>query len=638
MTYLYQHETEWVMPDSFPDLSDALLIAIDLETYDPGLNETGAGWATGNGYVIGIAVAVEGASWYFPIRHANGGNLDARMALRWLADVCSNPNCTYVFHNAMYDVGWLRREGIEIMGQIADTMVAAPLLDENRFSYSLNNLGFDYLNERKDERALREAAKEMGLNPKSEMYKLPAHFVGRYAEQDAALTLRLWIHLRGLIVAEEMSSIFDLEMRVLKVCLAMRARGVRVDLDKAERVKQKLHLQEASILERVRDETGVDVNVWAAASVAKVFDHLGIAYPRTPKSGAPSFTKNFLATHPHPLAKSIVKARELNKARTTFIDSITKHTINGRIHADIHQLRSDEGGTVTGRFSYSNPNLQQIPARDGEISPLIRGLFIPEEGCQWGSFDYSSQEPRIVVHYSQIMEMKGAGKLGASKFVEAYRGNPRTDFHQLAADIVGVPRKQAKTINLGLFYGMGVNKLGEQLGLDIESAKDLFKIYHEKVPFVRGLTDAVAHTANQRGVIRTLLGRRCRFGLWEPKTFGVHKGLPLEEARSTYGETTPLKRAYTYKALNRLIQGSAADQTKKAMVDLYEAGILPMIQIHDELALSVESKEQGQRIMEIMQNCVELHVPSVVDAELGPSWGEATMSLEDAFNSGENVP
>jgi DNA polymerase I-like protein with 3'-5' exonuclease and polymerase domains len=626
MTYHYQHETEWVMPDSFPDLSDALLIAIDLETYDPGLNETGAGWATGNGYIIGIAVAVEGASWYFPIRHANGGNLDARMALRWLADVCSNPNCTYVFHNAMYDVGWLRREGIEIVGTIADTMVAAPLLDENRFSYSLNNLGFDYLNERKDERALREAAKEMGLNPKSEMYKLPAHFVGRYAEQDAALTLRLWIHLRGLIVAEEMSSIFDLEMRVLKVCLAMRARGVRVNLDKAERVKHKLHLQEASLLERVRDETGVDVNVWAAASVAKVFDHLNIPYPRTPKSGAPSFTKNFLATHPHPLAKAIVKARELNKARTTFIDSITKHTINGRIHADIHQLRSDEGGTVTGRFSYSNPNLQQIPARDGEISPLIRGLFIPEEGCQWGSFDYSSQEPRIVVHYSQIMDLDGAGK-----FTTAYHEDPRTDFHQLAADIVGVPRKQAKTINLGLFYGMGVNKLGEQLGLDINAAKDLFKTYHDKVPFVRGLTEAVAKTADKRGVIRTLLGRRCRFGLWEPKTFGVHKGLPLEEARNTYGETTPLKRAYTYKALNRLIQGSAADQTKKAMVDLYEAGILPMIQIHDELALSVESKEQGQRIMEIMQNCVELHVPSVVDAELGPSWGEATLSLDDAF-------
>lgn len=626
MSFQYTHETEWVMPDSFPDLSDARLIAIDLETYDPGLKETGAGWATGKGHIIGIAVAVEGESWYFPIRHANGGNLDARMALRWLADVCSNPNCTYVFHNAMYDVGWLRREGVEIKGTIADTMVAAPLLDENRFSYALNNLGFDYLKERKDERALREAAKEMGLDPKAEMHKLPAHFVGRYAEQDAALTLRLWIHLRNLIVAEELSSIFDLEMRVLKVCLAMRARGVRVDLDKAEQVKRKLHLQEAAILERIRDETGVDVNVWAAASVAKVFYALNLDYPRTVKTGAPSFTKNYLATHDHPVAKAIVKARELNKARTTFIDSITKHTVNGRIHADIHQLRSDDGGTVTGRFSYSNPNLQQIPARDGEISPLIRGLFLPEEGTMWGSFDYSSQEPRIVVHYSQILKMGGA-----DKFVEAYQADPRTDFHQLAADIVGVPRKQAKTINLGLFYGMGVNKLGEQLGLDLPSAKDLFEIYHDKVPFVRALTDRVAKTANDRGVIRTLLGRRCRFGLWEPKTFGVHKGLPLEEARQTHGETTLLKRAYTYKALNRLIQGSAADQTKKAMVDLYEAGILPMIQIHDELAVPVESKEQGKQIMEIMQNCVELLVPSVVDAELGPSWGEATRSLDEAF-------
>jgi len=627
MTFQYTHETEWVMPDSFPDLSDARLIAIDLETYDPGLKETGAGWATDRGHIIGIAVAVEGESWYFPIRHANGGNLDARMAMRWLADVCSNPDCTYVFHNAMYDVGWMRAEGVEIAGTIADTMIAAPLLDENRFSYSLNNLGFDYLKERKDERALREAAKEMGLDPKAEMHKLPAHFVGRYAEQDAALTLRLWIHLRNLIVSEELSAIFDLEMRVLKVCLAMRARGVRVDLDKAEQVKKKLHLQEVSLLERIRDESGVDVNVWAAASVAKVFDALSLTYPRTAKTEAPSFTKNYLATHSHPIAKAIVKARELNKARTTFIDSITKHTINGRIHADIHQLRSDDGGTVTGRFSYSNPNLQQIPARDGEISPLIRGLFLPEEGCQWGSFDYSSQEPRIVVHYSQILSLGGA-----DSFVKAYRDDPRTDFHQLAADIVGVPRKQAKTINLGLFYGMGVNKLGEQLGLDIDAAKELFKTYHDKVPFVRDLTTRVSKTADHRGVIRTLLGRRCRFDLWEPTTFGVHKGLPKEEARQTYGDTTMLKRAYTYKALNRLIQGSAADQTKKAMVDLYEAGILPMIQIHDELAMSVESKEHGQRIMEIMQSGVDLLVPTVVDAELGPSWGEATKGLDEAFD------
>lgn len=626
MTFQYQHETEWVMPEVYPDLSGERLIAIDLETYDPDLKETGAGWATKKGHVIGIAVAVEGCAWYFPIRHANGGNLDARRTLGWLRSVCAMEDCTFVFHNAMYDIGWLKHEGVEIKGKIADTMVAAPLLDENRFSYSLNNLGYDYLKERKDERALRDAAKEMGLDPKSEMWKLPAHFVGRYAEQDAALTLRLWRHMHSLIVNDEMSAIFDLEMRVLKVCLAMRERGVRVDLEKADRVKARLQKEEEEILRRVQKETGCDVNVWAAASVAKVFDALNLTYPRTTKSDAPSFTKNFLATHDHPIAKAIVRARELNKARTTFIDSITKHTVNGRIHAEIHQLRSDDGGTVTGRFSYSSPNLQQIPARDNEISPLIRGLFLPEEGEKWGSFDYSSQEPRIVVHYASLLKMRGA-----DQFVEAYQTDPRSDFHQLAADIVGVPRKQAKTINLGLFYGMGVNKLGEQLGLDFESAKELFAVYHDKVPFVKELTSRVSSSADNRGVIRTLLGRRCRFDKWEPRTFGVHKAYSMEEARQVYGDTTLLKRAFTYKALNRLIQGSAADQTKKAMVDLFEAGITPMIQIHDELALSVSSREQADKIMDVMQNCVELAVPSVVDAELGPSWGEATQSLSEAF-------
>jgi DNA polymerase I-like protein with 3'-5' exonuclease and polymerase domains len=626
MTFQYQHETEWVMPEEYPDLSGERLIAIDLETFDPDLKETGAGWATKKGHVIGVAVAVEGNAWYFPIRHANGGNFDVRRTLAWVRDVCSDPHCTYVFHNAMYDIGWLRAEGVEVKGKIADTMVAAPLLDENRFSYSLNNLGRDYLKEQKDERALREAAQQMGLDPKSEMWKLPAHFVGRYAEQDAALTLRLWRHMNSLLADAELTSIFDLEMRVLKVCLAMRERGVRVDTEKADRVKDRLRREEEEVLLAVRKETGVDVNIWAAASVAKAFDALSLTYPRTPKSDAPSFTKNFLSTHAHPMAKAVVRARELNKARTTFIDSILKHTVNERIHADIHQLRSDDGGTVTGRFSYSNPNLQQIPSRDNEISPLIRGLFLPEEGEKWGSFDYSSQEPRIVVHYASFLKMKGA-----DKFVEAYQEDPRTDFHQLAADIVGVPRKQAKTINLGLFYGMGVNKLGEQLGLDFESAKDLFSIYHDKVPFVKELTSRVSTGADSRGVIRTLLGRRCRFDKWEPRAFGSNKAYSHDEARLVYGDTTLLKRAFTYKALNRLIQGSAADQTKKAMADLFDAGILPMIQIHDELALSVSSREQADTIMDVMQNCVELAVPSVVDAELGPSWGEAKLSLDEAF-------
>jgi DNA polymerase I-like protein with 3'-5' exonuclease and polymerase domains len=626
-TFQFVHETEWVMPDGYPNLSDEPILAIDLETWDPELKNLGAGWASRTGHVIGVAVASERGEWYFPIRHENGPNFDARRTLAWLRDVCSHEQRTFVFHNAMYDLGWLKAEGIEVKGRIVDTMVAAPLIDENRYSYSLNNLGIDYLKERKDERTLREAAASMGLDPKSEMHKLPAHFVGRYAEQDAGLTLRLWRHLEGILIADELTSIFNLEMRVLRVCLEMRMRGVRVDLDKADQVKTRLLAEENSLLKGIKDKTGVDVSIWAAASVAKVFDALNLEYPKTSKTEAPSFTKNFLATHPHEVARSIVRARELNKARTTFIDSITKHSVRGRIHADIHQLRGDDGGTVTGRFSYSSPNLQQIPSRDEEIGPLIRGLFIPEQGELWGSFDYSSQEPRIVVHYANILNMEGAGV-----FAEAYQNDARSDFHQIAADIVGVPRKQAKTINLGLFYGMGVNKLSEQLGLDLATGKALFREYHEKVPFVRELSDQVSRIANSRGNIRTILGRRCRFDKWEPATFGVHKALPHDDAVREYGPTVQLKRAFTYKALNRLIQGSAADQTKKAMVDLYEAGLLPMVQIHDELAVSVANPEQAHEIVRVMQDAVPLIVPSIVDAELGPSWGEAKLSISDAWS------
>ena len=615
---LLRTESEWCAPDSLPDLSGEPEIAIDLETYDPDLKTKGSGWPTGNGHIIGIAVASSrGEAWYFPIRHMSGGNMDPKRVMRWMKDLCSDPRKTYVFHNAMYDVGWLRAEGIEIKGRVIDTMVAAPLLDENRFSYSLNNLGKDYLQNRKDEKLLTVAAYEWGVDAKAEMYKLPPQYVGPYAEQDAALTLKLWDLFKGLLVKEEVSDIFELELRVLRAIIDMRSRGVRVDIDAAQKAQASLEREERALIKKIKDDYGHSPDIWAAASVAKVFDAAGLEYPKTGGTGAPSFTKQFLVGHEHVLPQMIVKARELNKARTTFIETIMKHQHKGRIHADIHQLRGDEGGTITGRFSYSNPNLQQIPSRDEVIGPLIRSLFLPEEGCQWGAFDYSSQEPRIVVHYASVAKMKGA-----DEFVSQYRENPRSDFHQIAADIVGVPRKQAKVINLGLFYGMGVTKLAGQLGLDLTVAKELFARYHEEVPFVKALSEFASERASKNGSIRTLLGRKCRYDKWEPASFGVHKPLPHREAFAEYG--AGIRRAFTYKALNSLIQGSAADQTKKALVDLADEGILPMIQIHDELALSLPDNATGRRAKEIMENCVTLRVPSIVDAEVGPSWGAAT--------------
>jgi len=610
---LFAPETEWVQPEELKDLSHYSEIAIDLETNDPELTTLGSGNVVGRGHIAGIAVAVEGWSGYYPIQHEQG-NMDKGLVMSWLKDVLKQENTTFIFHNAMYDVCWLRSYGLEIKGKIVDTMIAASLINENRLSYRLDSLAKEYCGLGKDEKILQAAAKEYGLDPKKDMWRLPAMYVGQYAERDAESTLKLWQRLQMELYAQELMDIFNLETRLFPCLVDMRFKGVRVDLDKADQIKKNLQNREAKIINRIKDLSGINVEIMAARSIAKAFDNLNLPYDRTEKSKEPSFTKNFLATHPHELPKLIAEAREINKAHSTFIDSITKHAVKGRIHADINQIRSDDGGTVTGRFSMSNPNLQQIPARHPELGPMIRSIFIPEENTKWGTFDYSQQEPRILVHYAKLQNLNGVDEI-----VDAYKQGD-ADFHQVVADMAGIERKQAKTINLGLMYGMGKNKLMAELGLMKDSAEKLIQQYHKRAPFVKALMDNVSRKANDRGKIRTLLGRACHFDLWQPVQFGVYKPLPLEQARKEYDE--PLKRAFTYKALNRLIQGSAADMTKKSMVSLYENGILPHIQIHDEVDISVESDKKAEEIIQIMESAIQLEVPNKVDYEKGNNWGD----------------
>jgi len=611
---LFTAQTEWIEPEEYPDLRSYDEIAVDLETKDPDLKTKGSGSVIGNGEVVGIAVAVPGRKYYFPIAHGSGPNMDRKKTLEWFKDTMST-DAVKIFHNAMYDVCWIRHMGISINGIIVDTMIAASLIDENRFQYSLNSLSWDYLGHGKNEAALNEEAKSRGLDPKADMWQLPAMYVGAYAEKDAELTLELWQMFKKEIVHQDIESIFNLETDLFPCLVDMRFKGVRVDGERAHTVKQQLIAEEENILQEIKKETGLDVQIMAARSVAKMFDKLSLPYDRTEKSKEPSFTKNFLQEHKHPLVQKIAKAREINKAHSTFIDSILKFEHKGRIHADINQIRSDQGGTVTGRFSYSNPNLQQLPARNKDLGPLIRSLFLPDEGHTWGCFDYSQQEPRLVVHYAALHNFPSVYDV-----VEEYKDNVDTDFHQTVADMAQIPRSQAKTINLGLFYGMGKTKLQAELGVSQEKAAELFEQYHAKVPFVKQLMNAASNRAQERGQIRTLLGRLCRFHLWEPNSFGMHKALSHEEALQEHGPG--IKRAMTYKALNKLIQGSAADMTKKAMLDLHKEGIVAHIQIHDELDLSVESPEHVKKIIEIMENAVTLAVPNKVDYESGETWGD----------------
>jgi len=614
-------DVEWNIPTEYPDLTGYKEVAVDLETKDPNLTTLGPGWARKDGHIIGIAVAAGEYKGYFPIRHQNGHNLDPRITMKWLKKQMSIPEMDVIMHNAVYDAGWMRAEGVEIKGRMIDTMITGALIDENRWSFGLDAMARDYAGIRKDEKMLKAAAKAWGIDPKSGMWQLPPMYVGAYAERDAEGTLKLWQALKPILDKESLWDIWHTENALLPCLLDMRSNGVRVDLDKVDINKKYIREKTNKLRHQIEKESGLEVDIWASASIAKMFDKLGLEYPRTEK-GAPSFNKAYLRSHPSDICQKLVKLREFDKADSTFIDSILRHEHNGRIHTELHSTRRDDGGTVTGRFSSSNPNLQQIPARDPEIKKLIRGLFIPEEGYKWGSFDYSSQEPRLLVHFaSSVGNIQGAEML--ADIVKQYNTSD-VDLHQITADLAGIGRKEAKAVNLGIMYGMGVAKLADQLGLDPDDAKVLMQKHRDTVPFVKALAEMASRRAATAGQIRTIGGRIGRFHLWEPTTFGAGKPLPHAEALKEYAGINGMgiRRAFTYKALNKLIQGSAADQTKKAMLDCYNEGYTPMLTVHDELCFNIDSPEQTARIKEIMETGVKLKIPSKIDVDIKDNWGE----------------
>ena len=630
---LFAAQTEWFPPDDFPDLSKYDEIAIDLETKDPDLKTKGSSSMRGQGDVVGIAIAVKDWSGYYPIAHESGPNMERKKVLGWFADVLKT-NADKIFHNAIYDMCWIHRLGFKVQGTIVDTMIMTSLVDENRFRYDLNSVAQHYTGMGKNESALQEAAKEWGIDPKAEMYKLPAMYVGEYAERDAEVTLALWQELKKEIEHQDLQSIVEIEQKVFPCIFDMKIKGVRVSESQVDQLDHQLKLSYDKYIKRINDDTGIYPEVWAAKSIELVCNKLGIDdFDRTEKTQKPSFTKNYLKNHKHPVLRAIASARELDKLKNTFLESIKNYVYNGRIHADIHQLKGDFGGTITGRLSYSKPNLQQLPNYTN-VGMGIRSIFMPEEGHRWGCFDYSQQEPRLVVHYA----LATLGTTGVASIADRYDEagkNPddldvqkAADFHSMVAKIADIPRGQAKTINLGLFYGMGKAKLQAQLGVTDQVARDLLATYHSKVPFVKQLIHHTMDRAQQRGWIRTILGRKCRFNMWEPATFGMHKPQTFEDASMEHGSRN-IKRAFTYKALNKLIQGSAADMTKQAMINLREAGITPMIQLHDELNVSYENEKEAVKIKEIMEQAVPLKVPNKVDFEDGECWGDIVNNQEE---------
>jgi DNA polymerase I-like protein with 3'-5' exonuclease and polymerase domains len=620
---LWKPESRWTAPQDFPDLSGAKLIAIDCETYDPNLLTNGPGGVRKDGRLIGISVAANtGFRGYFPIGHAGEGNLNRNRVLQW-AKATFETGIDKVGANILYDLEWLRTVGIEVKGNKYDIQVAEPLLDEERKEgYSLDILSKRYLGRGKDESLLNAAAQAYNINPKKEMYKLPAHYVGEYAEIDAVNTLEIFKKQLPLLEEQDLMGIFKLETDLIPLILDMRFKGVRIDINKAEKLNKRYKKEESRLLKYLREFAGFAVEPWSNQQLGVVCERNKIWFPQT-QAGNPSFTGDFLSTSKEMFLTSVSEYRKVNKMRRDFIDKVClKMNVNGRIHAQFHQLRKDSDGTRTGRFSSSNPNLQQIPARDEYWGPLIRSLFLPEKDNTWFRLDYNQQEPRMLVHYARLRAIKGS-----KEACEAYHEKD-ADFHTMVAEMAGIKRKIAKTINLGIMYGMGTFKLGQMLGLNYNDATILLEKYHEKVPFVKGLMHEASKAVTYRGEIKTLLGRKRHFNFWEPSDSRLkwpNKEMPLrkEDAEEIW-KGRPLKRAYTHKALNALIQGASADLTKKAMLDLYnELKIVPHLQVHDELDISHIDNPAIKWVTDIMENCVKLEVPLKVSVEKGKSWGEA---------------
>ena len=672
------------MPDDL-DLQDVDTVAIDIETYDPNLKTKGLGAIRKDGFITGVSVATGKDTVYFGLHHSDKTTSKEEEKEFWdqlNKKLLQNSNIIKVFHNAIYDVCWLRAvTGKMLKGRLVDTMVAASVIDENRFKYSLDALSKDYLNDSKYKYDLYEKAAIEGIkDPMSNMHRLSYGLVKLYAKQDVDLTLKLWNLFnkkldKTLYTKTENNkvytcrNIFELETRLFPCLVEMKFKGVRIDTQKLENLGKRLRRRRDNLLSIIKKHTGLKLQLWAATSIKQLLDNRKITkFEKTPKSGMPKLPKDFLKTHEDRFLRMVSKAREADKAVNTFIEGLKSYIYKGRIHADINQIKGDGGGTVTGRFSMSNPNLQQIPSK-GYIGKKMRELFIPEEGHTWGSFDYSQQEPRIVVHYAIKHGLSETEDL-KEKF-----DDDKADFHQVVADMAKISRKQAKTINLGLFYGMGKGKLQAELNLDKAQAKTLFDTYHKKVPFVKELSDNLIQFAAKNKLIFTLEDRFCRFDKyesvnkrwnndkrkfeeWDPEAIEIkqsdgkikYKGefitpklLTKEEAWTKFKllhnakskkkveDLTEEERksrfklyfspAFTYKALNRLVQGSAADMTKKAMVLLYEKGIVPHIQIHDELCVSIKDNETRNTVQKIMEIAIPLKVNNKVDFESGPNWG-----------------
>lgn len=643
-------KSDWKAPTHFPDLSPAKMIGIDVETYDPDITERGPGGVRRKGFITGYAVSVDGWKGYYPVRHS-GGNVPFEPVQRWLQDQLGRGHQPKVTAKGSYDREWLVTDGIHVAGIVYDIQIAECLLNEEQDSYTLDDIAFRHLGERKREEMLDEAAHWYKDKDKAKkiMHLLHAMHVGPYAENDPDITLRTFSVQEKLLKSQNLWNIFTMESELSMVVHLMRQQGVRIDLDGCEKLRKKYKSQEEEIYFNLQRKffKGRDLNLNSADDLAIVCESQSyFDYPRTAKTGKPSFVGDWmdLQDSKTPIGEffqGVSEYRTVEKLRRDFVEgSFTQSAYKGRIHAEFKQMRTEEGGTRSGRFACANPNLQQVPKRS-KFAKEIRTLFLPDLTHEWVKLDYSQQEYRIFVSLAMTMGLPGAMEAG-----QTYIDNPEADFHQAIADMTGLPRDDAKNWNFAAIYGAGVDKTAKMTKKTLEEAIKVNGQYHEKVPYAKQLAEDASNRASTRGWIKTIGGRILHFETYEPDIYlepmefnTCKKKWPKEKIIKRKNGYVPffvpmaidaaylrwpnlkLRRGQTHKSLNRYVQGSAADMTKIAMLLIYKLyGWVPLMQVHDELSYNGD-QTRALLIKAQMENAVKIKVPVVADCSMGPNWG-----------------
>ena len=653
-------QVDWDPPSSLPDLRQHKRIAMDLETKDDGLARgLGPGWALSAGHVCGMALAWNGGSLYAPVRHPDSECFSDENVGQWLKDHQA-AGVRFVYQNSSYDCGWSHKQwGVKVPERIDDTMCMANVIDTERSDFDLDALCAGWGIAGKDESILVEALAAYGWptavkERKKHLWRLPARYVGPYAEQDAVATLQLADLMDPEIDRQDVRQAYQLEMDLLPLVHEMRRRGIRVDLDAAERARTKFRKMREDALKELSDKIGQTISideVRQASWKERAFTDCKVKVERD-RWGKPHFESKVMKLNPHWLPQLVSKVIAAEDAAEKFVGTYILNFahyngVDTRLHATVNQFRSEDGGTRTFRVSYSDPPLQQMSARDPDFV-AIRDAFIAEKGEYWYEADFREQEYRLMVHFSERY-----GLTKAAEAADRYRDDPSTSFHTMVADMTGLIRDDAKQANFAKSYGAGKDKFALMIKKSVEEAVRVMALYDVEVPFIKELSDLCQSSAERKGYVLLLDRARIHFNSWEPRwidweekkrgqaNFMKMNNCRLEEAEErTRQKDHPwfgkkLKRAECRKSMNAKIQGCAARMTKMAMKQVWDAGLVPILQMHDALSFSFTEKRQCDQVKEIMENVIRLNVPFPVDSGVGKNWGESDKTWANRGDAAE---